>query len=112
MSGAFSRNKGAAFERKVAELYREAGFKNARRKLSQYQKSDGRDLENVDPFTVQCKCGKTVDWLTAYHEALASNEPSFFPVVHGRIDGKGTYVFLSEEDWQEIVIMLKGNDII
>jgi len=60
--GAHSRNKGAVFERKVAELCRDSGiWPDAARELDQVRGYDnGRDLLGTDPWLFQLKRYKVV----------------------------------------------------
>jgi hypothetical protein len=101
--GKAQRVKGADEERRVAKLYNKVGFKKARRNLTQYQESDGCDIEGVEPFIPQCKCGKTVNWINAYREAAGSASETQYPVAHVHLDRVGKYVVLSEEDYFEII---------
>lgn len=101
-----SRRKGHQYERDVANLYRKAGYPEARRKLDQYQVSGGIDLENVGPFAVQCKVGKSIQWTKALDEAIQSAKETDYPVAHIKVDNKGKYVLLTEDDWFELLKMM------
>ena len=52
------RRKGASYENKVAKDMRQHGFPDAKRHLEfQSQEADfGRDIDNTQPFAIQCKC--------------------------------------------------------
>lgn len=104
--GAAQRRKGANYELEVAAGYRKAGYPKARRKLSQYQETDGQDLENVGPFSVQCKCGKSISWVKAYREAEASAKENDYVIAHIKVDHQGRFVLMSEDDWFELLKML------
>ncbi len=101
--GKLSRTKGAAFERATAQVYRKLGYKDARRKLDQYQVSGGADLEMTGHWVVQCKCGKNIGWLNAIKEAEGAAKEWEVPVAHLKPDGKGVYVVLAQRDFIELV---------
>lgn len=54
--GKAARRKGHQFERKIANDFKEIGWPDARR-LPEYHKDDanGVDIQNVQPFLIQCK---------------------------------------------------------
>lgn len=56
MGGASSRRKGHQFEREVANMFKAAGFTDARRQL-EYHEDDcrGVDIQGTGPYKVQCK---------------------------------------------------------
>lgn len=97
------RTKGANYEREVARLYRKLGYKNARRKLDQYQISGGLDLDNTGHWKVQCKACKKLNFIAAYNEAKSECGETDIAVLHAKIDHKGSFVLLSESDFIELV---------
>lgn len=103
------RNKGAQAERKVAELYSFALDKEVYRELSQYQKKSGRDLRGCEPYVVQIKHQKRVNYRKAYEEARDGiGEGYIYPVAHIHEDYKEPLVVISEKFWLTCVEMLKG----
>ena len=81
------RNKGAAFERRVAaELFDETGI-TFKRDLDQYRERDRGDLLPDDsgwPFLMECKCRASgtdcrTAWLTQAYKAAAGT--SLYPAV-------------------------------
>lgn len=57
-SGKYRRIKGHTFERFIAKIFRECGWKNAARNLREVVGRHAirhHDLENTEPFAVQCK---------------------------------------------------------
>jgi hypothetical protein len=101
--GKAERVKGANEELRVAKLYRQVGLKRARRKLSQYQETDGCDIELAEPFIPQCKTGKAISWINAYREAESAAGDNQYPVAHIHLDRVGKFVVLSEADYFEII---------
>lgn len=52
----YSRQKGVAFERHVAECFRRVGYPHAKRHLEfQVEEAKGIDLDHTGRFKVQCK---------------------------------------------------------
>lgn len=57
-SGSYNRIKGHSFERSIAKLFRQCGWKNAARNLREVVGRHAirhHDLEHTCPFAVQCK---------------------------------------------------------
>ena len=74
--GKSSRRKGAAYEREVANLFKELGWEDAKRHL-EYQPDEaeeGRDLDGTQPFAVQAKCWGKTPSITAIEEITVSEE--------------------------------------
>lgn len=102
--GKLSRNKGASEERRIANLYKQLGWNEARRFLGQYQESSGRDIENVEPFCIQVKTGKSAytpgQMAKALSEAFEEALKGEIPIVHSRKNGESEgIVFMHEKDW-------------
>lgn len=95
--GKLSRTKGANFEREIAKYFQDMGWSKARRKLSQYQETDGCDLENVEPFVVQCKSGKKINVLIAFKEALGSSKKGEIPMAVVKWDRNKPLFVLDQE---------------
>lgn len=71
--GKLSRNKGATFERLVANMLKEV-YSNARRGVGQTQSSgNGADVEGT-PFWVECKHGKQPNIRAAYKQAIEARK--------------------------------------
>jgi Holliday junction resolvase len=68
---AHSKNKGSAYERKIAKEFREFGFEDCKtsRFESKMLDDSGVDLTNTGFFSVQCKA---VERLGNYHDILKS----------------------------------------
>lgn len=67
--GKLSRNKGASFERKIANTFKQI-FGNARRGCGQTQSaSNGADVEGT-PFWIECKKGARPNIQGAFRQAL------------------------------------------
>jgi len=87
--GKSQREKGARGEREVANMFKIFGWHKAKRELSQYQQSSGRDLSGTQPFCVQVKNSNTVNISKAWEEALNSTEHAYpVPVLFVKKDGK------------------------
>lgn len=108
--GKLSRTKGAKEELRVAKLYLDVLGTDVKRELAQTQYIEGlgRDLRGTSPYCIQVKCGKTISPKAALREAISALDISYtIPVVHARLDGDKSMVFLREEDWMRIVKQLK-----
>ncbi|MCP4241727.1 MAG: hypothetical protein GY772_14300 [bacterium] len=98
MGGRASRNKGAAFERRVAEIFREI-YPEARRG---YQRRSGSDEPDVagTPWWIECKVGKaTPQVYRAWWQAMEAT------------DGRACMV-VSKQDRTEILVTLQLADLL
>jgi len=97
MGGRASRNKGATFERQVAEIFREI-YPEARRG---YQRRSGSDEPDVTgtPWWIECKVGKgTPQVYRAWWQAMEAT------------DGRACMV-VSKQDRTEILVTLQLADL-
>lgn len=89
--GKVSRDKGAKHERYVAQLFRSAGFPNAKRHL-EYQgqeAEEGRDLDGTQPYAVQVKCWKSTPSIMAIDEITPTEEYPIRVAILKRTQSKG-----------------------
>lgn len=105
--GKFQREKGAKNEREACKLWRELGFVEARRKLSQYQQRCGVDLENTGKFKVQVKSGKSINVWKALEEAEKESKESDIPFVMAKKDRLGWIVVLRWRDFKNLMSIVK-----
>lgn len=80
-------------------MWREIGYPEARRKLSQYQERCGVDLENTGNFKVQVKSGKRIDVWKALQEAEKESKAGDMPLVMAKKDRFGWIVVLNWIDF-------------
>ena len=100
MSGAFSRNKGHSWERKVARDIRE--FDKDAKRLLEYQVGFGYDLSTSLPFNIQCKNSRRVNFIEALQEADVGNGK--VPLAICKVTGKGEYAFLK---WKDLLSLFR-----
>lgn len=100
--GKYQRNKGANFERYRANWWKKLGFKNARRNLNQYQKTDGRDITGVEGFCEQDKCGKNINIYKAYMEAWNAAYENEIPIAAIKHDRGQVLIVMSESHFEEL----------
>jgi len=80
--GRQSRAKGNAWEREVAQMFRDAGFPEAKRQLNQWRKSGGVDLIDVGRYVPQCMKSKAPNAFKKFAEAVAEcKNPGQIPVA-------------------------------
>lgn len=100
--GAHSRNKGASYEREVAEKFRIAGF-DARRGLGQAR--DGSEIPDVEvnDLWVQTKHGARPNPIAALEQAVRDmGQRDLFPVAICRKDrGRDTVTML----WADFIAL-------
>lgn len=105
--GKSQRTKGAAGEREVCKIIRDALGVDAHRNLSQ-TRDGGTDIA-LGPFRLECKRRARIagiyDWMT--QSEAACTEPGQIPVVLARADGKGWIAMLNIEDF----CRLAGNEL-
>ena len=102
--GKTPRNKGASFERRRARWWQKLGWSDARRNLGQYQKQDGRDLVNTEPYVEQCKVGKKINVLSAYQEAKEAARFGEIPIASIHYDNEKTLIVISERDFEWLLL--------
>ena len=104
MAGKFSRNKGAREERRRANWWKKLGWTDARRNLTQYQKTDGKDIDNTEPYVEQCKVGKKINVLSAYKEAKGAASSKEIPIASIHYDGEETLIVIGEKDFEWLLL--------
>lgn len=95
-----SRTKGAAYERHIAKVMREAGWKDAKRHL-EFQEDEagyGRDIDNTEPFAIQCKCWGSTPSISAINEITLSEGYTIPVAILKRTQKKG-------QDKLEVAVM-------
>jgi len=116
-----SRNKGSTYERVLAKSYRNVWFLDCVTARSESKRTDDRwiDLCFTPPFIVQAKCYKNFWVAQAIHTLKHMPDESEYRICNVKIsrkdrpaDRKWSIVVLLEDDWFEIVQMLKSNQII
>ena len=108
-----AKNKGSAYERKLAKEFREYGFEDCKTSRFESKMLDdlGVDLTNTGFFNVQAKA---VERLGCYHDILASmpqNDNNYNTIFHKR-NRKGEVVVMTKEDFYEIMEMLIKLDVL
>ncbi len=101
--GKYQRTKGAAFERVRANWWKKLGFKDARRNLNQYQKTDGRDLVGTPGFCEQDKCGEHINIYGAWQEAWNAALSTEIPLAAIKYDNKTPLIVMSESDFEKLL---------
>ncbi len=79
--GKLQRNKGAAWERTVANRLTAATGVTCRRQLIETQQGNCGDIATELPISVQCKVGVTPPVWSALQEAVAVAKPGHLPVA-------------------------------
>lgn len=112
MSGRSSRVKGHAFERSMAEHFRNLGYSKCRTSRYESKMLDDMDIDltNTKPFNIQCKA---VENLGSAHDVLSAmpNDENYNVVIHKR-NRKGIVVSMTLDDFSEIIQMLFINQIV
>ena len=102
-----SKNKGSAYERKLAKEMREFGYVNCKTSRFESKMLDdaGVDLTNTGMFNIQAKAVERLS--PSYHEILASmpDGRNYNLIFHKR-NRKGEVVVMSKDDWYDILGML------
>lgn len=102
MSGKKSRDKGHNWEREIANLFQKYGYKEAKRHLEvQTPECMGFDLDNTDPWLVQCKRHKGYSSVNTIFEIIDIKGKK--PVVITKADRKPAMVILTLADFMELI---------
>ena len=89
--GKTSRRKGAAYERHLANLFKNIGYPDAKRHLEfQGQEAEeGRDLDGTQPLAIQAKCWKSTPSIEAINQIVPSEEYPIRVAILKRTQSKG-----------------------
>lgn len=80
--GRQSRAKGNQWERDCANLFKEAGWPEAKRELNQWRKSGGVDIIEVGDYVPQCMKSKAPNAFKKFAEAVSEcKKPGQIPVA-------------------------------
>ena len=108
-----SKNKGSAYERKLAKEWREFGFSDCKTSRFESKMLDdlGVDLTNTGIFNIQAKAVERLS--PSYHEILASmpKDNNYNLIFHKR-NRKGDVVVMTKEDFYDILQMLINLEIV
>lgn len=95
--GINSRDKGARFERQIAQAFKDAGFTEAHRS-AQYcgNTGDAPDIAGLESIHVECKAYKDTEWNDEwYAQAVRDHKLGTMPVVIHKIDRHAPKVKMS-----------------
>jgi hypothetical protein len=108
------RNKGNAYERMLAQEYRDLGFCDCVTSRSESKRTDdkGIDLCYTDPFAVQAKNYTTFSSSKIIKTLDEMDTDTLYPLVHLKITRAGEIVALKKSDWYEILGMMRSEYII
>lgn len=112
--GKMQRDKGARFERLVAGLFKEWGYKAFR--TAQYEGKSGNcaDVEGVPGIHIECKhCEKMhlYDWIEqAQRDNKASKTPAKAVVIH-KANNKDILVTMKFDDWIDLYREWEASEI-
>lgn len=92
------RRKGHQFERVIAQKFKKAGWKDAKRHLEyQIQEAGGVDLDETSPYLVQCKRGRKYAPIEKINEIGETN---------------GVRLLVTKGDHKEIMAVLPFEDFL
>lgn len=100
------RNKGAGFEREIANDLTESWGKKIQRNIGQAR--DGGDDITVKPFRIECKRRKGISVYKWLEQCIDSMLPYHIgvtlqvPIVIARADQKEAIVIMRYEDWKRM----------
>lgn len=105
--GKAQRVKGYTFERKIAQLFKSIGFKDAKRHLEfQYQEAMGYDLDGTHPYYIQCKKHKAYVPINTIEEV--KTPVGGIPVLITEPDRKRALVAIYLDDFINLLKLVKG----
>ena len=100
MSGRTSRNKGANYERQVANLFNQAGYPEAQRGLGQCRDAgEVSDVTGVPGLWIECKKHRLVSIPAAMKQAQDACPADQTPIVVSMNDRDQTLVTMRWADW-------------
>lgn len=99
MSGKRSRTKGHSFEREVANVLKPL-WPDAKRHLEvQASEAQGYDLDNTEPFRIQCKRGARYAPISKLTEPIIPDGSSLMPMLITKGDRTRTVVSMYLDDF-------------
>lgn len=100
--GRMARNKGATFERLVANTLKDRGIKA--RRTSQFDGAFGHDLTVELPINLECKAVESLNLGQAYEQAVAdSKRDGTMPIVIHKKNNKPVMTTLAFSDFIDIL---------
>lgn len=96
----YQRERGAAFEREIANDLRDSFGVSVKRNIGQAR--DGGDDITLPPFRIECKRRKgfvATKWLD---QATKISKPGDIATVIVRTDGRAAVVVMHYEDWKKL----------
>ena len=107
------RAKGHAFERLVANLFKAAGWTNAKRGLGQARHAEVPDVQGVPPWWPELKRMRKCDIPAALAQALRDctrdpSTPYTIPVAITKDDNGPIVVSMFWDDWLKMVKLLQS----
>lgn len=102
--GKRSRDKGAAFERRVANMITEAGPPSRRTGYEQAQDANNApDVDTGGIFWVECSCGKGPNIRAKVKQAQEASPETQWPTVITKRDREPVLVTMLATDWCDLV---------
>ena len=94
-----SREKGARFERALAQIFREYGFEDARRGQQFSGKNGDADVVGLPFVHVEAKNVQKLNLRNAMAQSERDAKEDEFPVVMHKMDRKPILVTMNLDDW-------------
>lgn len=98
--GKMQRNKGAQFEREIANDLSATFLRQIKRKLGQARDS-GNDID-LPPFRIECKRYQNIAVYTWLEQCVAACKPQDVPVVVARADNKPSIIVMLYQDFKKL----------
>ena len=92
MMGKKARRKGLGYENHIAHQFQHIGWEDAKRhlELQSTEAEEGRDLDNTQPFGVQCKCYKSTPSIMAIQQLKETEDYPLRVAILKRTRSKNT----------------------
>lgn len=108
--GKAQRVKGHTFERKVANMFKEIGYPDAKRHLEfQFQEAMGYDIDGTFPYYIQCKKHKAYVPINTIEEVKPQKDG--VPVLISEPDRGEAVAVLYLKDFLNLLRKVKGLEI-
>jgi hypothetical protein len=106
-----NRDAGHSYERTIRQWFRALGWKDCQTSRYASREMDDKkvDLVGTEPLYVQCKYTQTINM----HKVLGEMpQTTNLNVVFHKRKNQGTVVAMGIKDFEEIIVMLRGNGIL